>query len=186
MSGSKLKERQGLMSMLHSIDSENPEYVIATESDRISRNTLQFGWIDTHLSMLGTRLLLVNEKEVERPAGKAFQRIRVVFSEFETDLRQWRIDRGRAKAREENRFMNRPPFGYKMNGKEIVPDPQEMPVVKKVFTEYYQETPIKQMAREIGKSPSAIRYILGWMNQQVRPLEPLFIQFITHCVRLSF
>ena len=160
MSGMKLTERLALMEMLQRVEDTRPDFVIATESDRISRDTLQFGWINTHLSMHGVKLLLVNERPADGPAEKAFQKIRVVFSEFETDLRQWRIDRGRALARAENRFMNRPPFGYTMNGKDIIPDPQKMSVVKKVFADYCAGAPIKRMAREIGKSPSAVRYIL--------------------------
>ena len=45
-----------------------------------------------------------------------------MFSEFETDLSQWRINRGREKARSNSRFMNRPPFGYQVVGSEVVVD----------------------------------------------------------------
>ena len=63
-----------MMELLDRIDVDKPSVVIATESDRISRNTLQFGWIDTHLSMKGVNLLLINEREVECPFDKAFLR----------------------------------------------------------------------------------------------------------------
>jgi site-specific DNA recombinase len=161
MSGSKLTERKGLMDMLDRIDVDRPNFVIATGSDRISRNTWQFGWIDTHLSMKGVKLLLVNEREAEGPFEKAFQRIRAVFSEFETDLRQWRIDRGREKAKSNSRFMNRPPFGYKVVGREVVIDPNNKDCVVRIFDDYFENVPIKRMARRIGKSPGSIRYILS-------------------------
>ena len=160
MSGSKLTERKGLMDMLDRIDVDRSNFVIATESDRISRNTLQFGWIDTHLSMKGVKLLLVNEREAEGPFEKAFQRIRAVFSEFETDLRQWRIDRGREKAKSNSRFMNRPPFGYKVVGREVVIDPNNKDCVVRIFDDYFENVPIKRIAREVGKSPGSVRYIL--------------------------
>ena len=161
MSGTKLTERMGLMTMLDDVDSSSPCYIIATESDRISRNTFQFGWIDTHLSMKGVKLLLVNEKQAEGPFEKAFIRIRAVFSEFETDLRQWRINRGRAKAIQRNCFMNRPPFGYKMSGKELLIDENEMAIVTKLFTAFKKGASIKCLSRESGKSPSTVRYILS-------------------------
>lgn len=160
MSGTKLTERKGLMDLLDRIELDKPSYVVATESDRISRNTLQFGWIDTHLSMRGVKLLLVNEREAEGPFEKAFQRIRAVFSEFETDLRQWRINRGRAKAKSNSRFMNRPPFGYRVVGKNIVIDVAKMELVKSIFDLYYNNTPIKSISRKYNKSPGSIRYIL--------------------------
>lgn len=160
MSGTKLTERKGMMELLDRIDIEKPQAVIATESDRISRNTMQFGWIDTHLSMKGIKLLLVNEREAEGPFEKAFQRIRAVFSEFETDLRQWRINRGREKAKSSSRFMNRPPFGYKVVGKDVKVDPESSEIVRNIFEEYYNNVPIKRIARNLNKNPASIRYIL--------------------------
>ncbi|MFC1552104.1 recombinase family protein [Candidatus Latescibacterota bacterium] len=161
MSGTKLTERNGLMTMIDKIDEMRPKYVISTETDRISRNTLQYGWIDTHLSMKGVKLILVNESQVNDPAGKAFQKIRVVFSEFENDLRQWRIRRGLELARKQNRFMNRPPFGYIVRGKEIYVDKQKMRIVKEIFERYCDNTPVKKLARLYNKAPSNIRYILS-------------------------
>ncbi len=160
MSGSKLVERHGLMTMLDRIGDAKPLYIIATETDRISRNALQFGWIDTHLSMKGTQLLLVNERHGADPAGKAFQKIRVVFSEFENDLRQWRIRRGRALAIKEQRFMNRPPFGYSMQGGKITINKTETAIVRDIFRQYVQGISIKRIARQYHKAPSNIRYIL--------------------------
>ncbi len=160
MSGAKLTERKGLMELLDRIDIDKPSCIVATESDRISRNTMQFGWIDTHLSMKGVKLLLVNEREAEGPFEKAFQRIRAVFSEFETDLRQWRINRGREKAKSNSRFMNRPPFGYNVVGKEVVVDAESSENVRNIFEDYYNNVPIKRIARNLNKSPGSIRYIL--------------------------
>lgn len=160
MSGSKLTERKGMMDLLNRVDVDRPNFVIATESDRISRNTLQFGWIDTHLSMKGVKLLLVNEREAEGPFEKAFQRIRAVFSEFETDLRQWRINRGREKAKSNSRFMNRPPFGYTVVGKDVIVDPESAVIIRNIFEDYFNNVPIKRIARNLNKSPGSIRYIL--------------------------
>lgn len=160
MSGTKLTERKGLMELLNHVDIDKPNFIIATESDRISRNTFQFGWIDTHLSMKGVKLLLVNEREAESPFEKAFQKIRAVFSEFETDLRQWRINRGREKAKSNLRFMNRPPFGYRVIGKEVVVDLELKDGVLKIFDNYFENVPIKRIARNLSKSPGSVRYIL--------------------------
>ena len=146
--------------MLADLDQNRPDYIIATESDRISRNLLQFGWIDTHLSMKQIKLLIINEKPPAGPFEKAFIKIRAVFSEFETDLRQYRIDRGRKRAIEEKRFMHRPPFGYKMRNGKIVIDEETAPVVSMIFQNHNQRVSLKAISRETGKSPASIRYIL--------------------------
>ena len=160
MSGTKLTERPGLMGIVTKVDELKPEYIIATETDRISRNSFQFGWIDTHLSMKGTKILLVNERSETDPAGRAFQKIRVVFSEFENDLRQWRIKRGKALVLKEKRCMNRPPFGYRIQGKQLVINVEEAQSVKDIFSQYCAGVPVKHIARKYQKAPSNIRYIL--------------------------
>ena len=48
-------------------------------------------------------------------AEKAFQKMRAAFAEFETELRQWRINRERAQAGKRNRFMSRPPLGMRIH-----------------------------------------------------------------------
>ena len=37
-----------------------PQYVIATETDRIISYTLQYGWIDTHLSIKNKKFVIVS------------------------------------------------------------------------------------------------------------------------------
>lgn len=181
MSGTKLTERKGMMELLDRIDVDKPTIVIATESDRISRNTMQFGWIDTHLSMKGVKLLLVNEREAEGPFEKAFQKIRAVFSEFETDLRQSRINRGREKARRNSRFMNRPPFGYRVVGRDVVVDSDSKDVVVNIFDDYFDNVPIKRIAREVDKSPGSVRYILKnrfYVDSKLNGDHEVFIDII--------
>ncbi|MFC1550929.1 recombinase family protein [Candidatus Latescibacterota bacterium] len=190
MSGTKLTERNGLMTMFDKIEELQPKYIIATETDRISRNTLQFGWIDTHLKMKKTELLLVNERHGDDPAGRAFQKIRVVFSEFENDLRQWRIRRGLALARKQNRFMNRPPFGYIVRGKDIQVEKQKMKIVKDIFKLYCDNDPVKKIARLYNKAPSNIRYILSnrfYVDPELNGKHKVFInakKFLTAQERL--
>ncbi len=68
---------------------------------------------------------------------------------------------GRALALAENRFMNRPPFGYFMKGKDIIVNLQEMRIVKLIFDLYCEGVAVKQISRNFHKMPSTIRYILS-------------------------
>jgi site-specific DNA recombinase len=131
-SATRLLQRQGLMDMLDAI---NPTIhgIIATEADRLSRDVFQYGWLSTHLAIKGVRILLINECPAITPAERAFAKIRAVFAEFETELRQARIVRGLKLAREQGRFMNRPPLGYKMENKQIVIDAEKQPLVLHIF-----------------------------------------------------
>lgn len=159
ISGKKLMEREGLMEMLDRAGGE-VGMVVATESDRISRDTFQFGWVDTHLSMQGVALRIINERPARTPAEKAFQKMRAVFSEFETDLRQWRINRGRVRARAQNQFMSRPPLGYTIRRGQLMVDPESKHSVVDIFRRYIAGESMAEIARSLGRSRKTISYIL--------------------------
>ena len=56
--------------------------------------------------------------------------------------------------------MNRPPFGYRVMGRDIIVDSDSKEVVVNIFDDYFENVPIKRIAREVGKSPGSVRYIL--------------------------
>ena len=158
-SGKKLVEREGLMQMLDRAG--EVDMIVATESDRISRDMFQFGWVDTHLSMQGVKLRIINERPAETPMEKAFQKVRAVFAEFETDLRQWRVNRGRAQAKAKNQFMNRPPLGYVIRSGRIVVDDEAVEQVEEIFRRYVAGESMAAIGRSLGKSRRSVSYVLG-------------------------
>ena len=46
--------------------------------------------------------------------------------------------------------MNRPPFGYKVVGREVVVDSDCKDCVVNIFDDYFDNVPIKRIAREFG------------------------------------
>jgi len=158
VSGRKLVEREGLMQMLDR--AREVDVIVAAESDRISRDTFQFGWVDTHLSMQGVKLCIINERPAETPMEKAFQKMRAVFAEFETDLRQWRVNRGRAQAKAKNQFMNRPPLGYEIRSGRVVVEPEARAQVEEIFQRYVAGESMSAIARACGKSRRSVSYVL--------------------------
>jgi len=159
LSGTKLVERAQLMALLDRAE-EEVALVVATETDRVARDLYQFGWIATHLQMQGVELRIIHERPAETPMEKAFQRMQAVFAEFETELRQWRINRGRAKAREQNQFMSRPPLGYVIHRGKVVIDSERQREVEELFQRYGAGESMAALARSLGKGRRAIAYIL--------------------------
>jgi len=86
--------------------------------------------------------------------------MRAVFSEFETDLRQWRINRGRVRARAQNQFMSRPPLGYTIRRGQLMVDPESRGEVVDIFRRYIAGESMAEIARSLGRSRKTISYIL--------------------------
>ncbi len=176
-SGTRLFDRSGLMAMIEAI---NPSVhaVIATESDRLSRDVFQYGWLSTHLQRQGITIQFVNECKSETPSEKAFSKIRAVFSEFETELRQARIRRGIDKAKSYNRFMNRPPLGYRMEQKQIVIDKKTSRIVKEVFILAANGFSLREIADMTGIKRSTTGFVLKndfYIEQNRHGKHDLFI-----------
>ncbi len=134
--------------------------IVATESDRLSRDLFQFGWLTTHLSMHGVKIILINECKADSPSEKAFAKIRSVFSEFEAELRRARIKRGVQIAKEKGQFMNRPPLGYRMENKQIVIDERTKPIVQQIFKLASEGKSLRMISRLTGVSRSTVSFVL--------------------------
>ncbi len=158
-SGMRLRERGGLMALLDSLYDE-VHAVVATEADRLARDVFQFGWLVTHLGQRNVEVLLINDLTGDTAAERAFARIRTVFSEFEHELRQERIARGVRLAREYQKFMNRPPFGYRMENGKIVPCKEQADKVEQVFRSASNGQSIRSIARELSLTRSTVSRML--------------------------
>jgi site-specific DNA recombinase len=153
--------------------------IVATESDRLSCDLFQFGWLTTHLSMRGVEIILINECKAESPSEKAFAKIRSVFAEFETELRQARIKRGIQLAKEKGRFMNRPPLGYRMENKRIVIDEKNKLVVIEIFQLAGQGNSLRSISHKTGIKRSTIGNILQnpfYMEDTLHGRHDLFLE----------
>jgi len=137
--GRKRVEREEWMERLDRAKGK-VERVVVTEADRISRDTFPFGGVAPHMQVQGIERRIINERPAETPAEKAFQKMRAVFAEFETELRPWRINRGSAQARQQNRFMSRPPLGE----------------VEALFQGYASGASMAALARSVGRSRRSV------------------------------
>ncbi len=158
-SGTRLQEREGLMSLIESIN-KSLKAVIVTEADRLSRDIFHFGWLYTHFRQQGVDLVLINDRTGTTPSERAFSKVRAVFSEFEHDLRRARIERGLRRAREQGKFMNRPPLGYRMENNRIVVDQKKSVIVSGIFQLAAQGFSLSQISQKMLVSKSSVGSIL--------------------------
>jgi len=156
--------------------------IVAKESDRLSRDLFQFGWLTTHLSMQGVKIILINECKAESPSEKAFAKIHSVFAEFETELRQARIKRGVQLAKEKGRFMNRPPLGYRMENKRIVIDENAKSIVRQIFQLAGGGKSLRSISHSTGVSRSTVSFTLRNPFYIAKDLHGEHEVFIERCL----
>lgn len=165
ISGAK-DNRPGFERLKADIDAGEVEKVYVSELSRLSRNTL------TLLEFLedvfeGEIGLVVTdgdfpEMDPGNPFMKALGRMMAVLAELERDLTAARIERGVNRAREEGKWVGRPPKGF-----ETTPDGflrvkvDEYLTVTKAIDLVQRGASVRSVARAAGISPQTLSNILN-------------------------
>lgn len=141
-------------------DAEQMEFskVLITETDRISRDPELTGYLKITLANRNIALTAINEPEQEDSDIEALTKhIMAAVSKFEIQRKNRRTERGRALARQNNKFMNRPPYGYEMKDGQITVNPEQAAKVFEIFR-----------FRLLGYRPFRIAHELKIANTTVR------------------
>lgn len=90
MSGAELTKRSGLMDLLNTIKKDDK--VIVQKLDRLSRDTLQTGWIRTEIARRGAELIIIETNgNSSDPLGALMEQIVSAFAEYERQMIKTRI-----------------------------------------------------------------------------------------------
>lgn len=160
---------------------ENKEFdeLWIASRDRLARDIDISGYIRTILKKKGVKVVALDDSD-----EKTFDRFKDVLGEMELDkYRQKRMD-GINRAIREGRILQRPPFGYKSEGKKMVVDERYRGLIRTLFEEF--ENPImsiKKISLKYGLKPSLVQRIrsnpiyttgeVRWGGQVVYKVEPI-------------
>jgi len=152
LSGKDLNNRPALPQLLATMG-DDPEVVLVTRLDRLSRNTRQLlALVEDHFTQNGVRLVSINEGiDPTTPAGEFVLTILAGLAQMERKQIADRVREGMAEAKRQGKHVGRPPFGYKIGGEgTLVPDPTQQFLLRRA----------RHLAREFGYAAAAQE--LGW------------------------
>lgn len=146
-------------------------HILVWKIDRISRNLLDFTSMYTELKKLGVTFISCNEQfDTSSAMGEAMLKIILVFAELERKMTSERVASvmlGRAQ-NEAKWNGGRAPFGYKTNNKQWpVIDPNEAPLVLKIFEAYKATRSTLQTANIMNETGTRTRLGAEWDIVQV-------------------
>ena len=135
------------------------DYLVVYAISRFSRNQYDHVVMKSMLMQYGITLRSVTEPIDDTSTGKLMEGILSAFSQFDNDIRSERTVAGMKAAIEAGRWPFQPALGYS-NGiddfgqKNIVPDPDTAPLVRKAFkliaTGLYTETQVREKVNSLG------------------------------------
>ena len=149
--------------------------IIVFRIDRMTRSTKDFCEFDEKMKKLGIGFTSVSEPFVDTssPMGELVVNLIVSFGQWERKTIQERIQRHFRTALDQGYFVGGiPPYGYKVENQNLVPDPDTAKNVPRIFKLFLQHRSAKKVAAQL-QSEGIERF----------PGRPWTIQSIHNCLR---
>ncbi len=153
MSGT-MRDRPALLELLKDVEEDRIKQVIVYRQDRLSREMGLTIFIDNKLTEHGVQLTSVLEPIIDLHDGlsKLIHRMLALFNEWEKDLLASRLSEGRRNNAKNGKRGSGPiPYGYMKVGDDLVANPDESVIVKKIFLWRHKGRRYSEIAKILSK-----------------------------------
>ena len=153
ISGATIEKRPGMISLLEDLEKIKPDYLIATDQDRISRSN-DFWVIKTRLAKTKTSLITEKEGILDQAdiTKDAMSDMINVFAKLERAMIGKRIKRVFDERRSKGQYIGGTPTGYRrVEGKLVVYEP-EANLIKNIFERIINNESTSKIVGEYKKS----------------------------------
>lgn len=167
MSGGN-RNRKGFLDAQKYLEEHKDEidYFIAYDVSRIARDAFAFLSLFNKLNILGVKLKLINNPnlDTDSPMGKLIITILAAIFEFFRFDNADRVRDNMIIRVKEGKRMNNAPYGYRMIDKRMVIIPEEAEIIKFVFEQYLKGHGIVAIEKMINQDRSTIKQ---WLQNKV-------------------
>jgi DNA invertase Pin-like site-specific DNA recombinase len=156
--------------------------VIVLRLDRISRDTVQSGWIRYEIQKKKAELITLENKKKDN-TSKLIENILLAFAQYEKETTIWRINKA---------FENKKAKGQALGGKyakygyEFYYEDAPNNKVKKIRENEIEQNVIKRIKKFRSKTPGMIAKILsddGVLGKSGKPIERMQVQRILEDIK---
>lgn len=156
--------------MLHDVKIGVTQSLVFYKLDRLARNTKELIQIAEIFEQHNANLISTDMKiNTSTPLGKYFFRSLSSMAEFERDLIEERIRASiKARIKEGNHLSGTAPFGYMIKDRNLIPNPDESPVVRLMFELFLQYQRKKTVADHLNQRGYRTRSGKAFTDSTVR------------------
>ena len=167
VSGSLLTERDELQRLLSNVEAGNIDIILVCKLDRWFRSVKHYMSVQEILDRHGVPWKTIWENyETESPTGRLMVTQMLAFAEYECSNTSLRINKTfDYKKKSKEVLSGKIPFGYKIQDKHLVIDPEKADIVRRVFQTYMDTGSISETLRRteglgLPKTQRAIKLLL--------------------------
>lgn len=172
ISGKSL-DREGMNHLIEMVETGAVDAVIVYKLDRLSRKTIDtLNLIETFEGQ-GIAFHSISEKvDTKSATGKFFLTIISAIAQMERDLIAERTKDALKHKKELGEYMGRLPYGFKIEGKHLAEDPEQMKAIQKAKRLKRAGKSIRTIADHLNMSKSVVHRLL---NANLRTIKAKYI-----------
>jgi site-specific DNA recombinase len=144
-------ERPGLKQLLQDVEAGKINVIIVYKVDRLTRSLADFAKIVEALDAKGVSFVSVTQQfNTTTSMGRLTLNILLSFAQFEREVTGERIRDKIAASKRKGMWMGGlVPLGYNLEGRKLVPNPDEVQLVYRIFSLYVQLGCVSKLAKQL-------------------------------------
>ena len=152
LSGCSIKGRPGIQTVLEMVKTKQVKAVIVYKLDRLARNTVEALQIAKLMDRHGVALHSITEKlDTKSAMGRFFFTLMASIAEMERGIIGERICAAMSRKREKGEACNNnPPYGFQIEGYQLVPNPSEQRIIMRIEELRLQKYTIHGMIQQLS------------------------------------
>ena len=168
-SGKDFINRPGFQVLQQRLEENNFDAVVVHKYDRLSRSPVDGRVFTDELLKKGKSLISVEDNiDTSSPMGRAMFTMMLTFAEMEREIIKERMAAGREARIEQGRKPSSYNYGFVRNEqRDLVPVPEEIDVVKKIFYYYREFESIGQVVKTLNSQQMIAKYGGQWTVKSV-------------------
>ena len=171
VSGGLNRAREGFITLLDRIEQGDVEAVILYSLERLSRDMLTLLALERYFNEHDVELHTVEgQVDTSTPDGWTSFAIRSFSGEIERRQVKYRTKKALEYKKRRGEVVGSVPYGYRREGKALIPDLQEQAIIKAVNTLYSQDTRLVEIVAVLNDQGKRTRAGKPWTATQAKRL----------------
>jgi site-specific DNA recombinase len=161
--------RPALKQLLLDCEAGKVDIIVCYKVDRLSRSLCDFTELSKQFAKWGVAFVSVTQQiDTSTSGGKMMLNMLMIFAEYEREIIGERIrDKMRATRKKGLWAGGCVAIGYNLVDHHLIPNPDEVPIVQRIFRRYVETQSPKQVAAELNRDGVMTRKGIPWNNTKI-------------------
>ena len=161
--------RPALKRLMSDCEAGKVDIIVVYKIDRLSRSICDFAELSRQLDRMNVAFVSVTQEiNTHTSAGRMMLNILLTFAQFEREVITERVrDKMRASRLKGKWVGGNAAYGYKVENHRLVPVPEELPILERIYRRFTEVQSTRQIAYELNNDGIPWRRGKAWTPQHI-------------------